>query len=82
MIDPRMCTTSLAIANLLVLLLICLVATGLVVRLGLYAGDVVLFCFVVLYELLVLQLVLLAIARRRSGTWTQQGGELSAALNS
>mmetsp|Transcript_116517 Transcript_116517/g.323937 ORF Transcript_116517/g.323937 Transcript_116517/m.323937 type:complete len:293 (-) Transcript_116517:197-1075(-) len=66
LIDMRTCMALVAYLGVLVLVL--LVACVLIVTQRYYAGDVVLCCIIALYELSILQIVALAVARRRGAT--------------
>mmetsp|Transcript_63625 Transcript_63625/g.99071 ORF Transcript_63625/g.99071 Transcript_63625/m.99071 type:complete len:454 (+) Transcript_63625:65-1426(+) len=73
LVDMRTCLA--LVVYLGVLLLVLLIACVLIVMQRFYAGDVILSCIIILYELSVLQIVALAIARRRgmlSGSAAQQ----------
>lgn len=65
LVDTKTCLALLLFLGVLVLVL--LVACFLIVTERFYAGDVVMCCIVVLYELSVLQIVALHVARRRGG---------------
>mmetsp|Transcript_66999 Transcript_66999/g.173724 ORF Transcript_66999/g.173724 Transcript_66999/m.173724 type:complete len:417 (-) Transcript_66999:238-1488(-) len=65
LVDTKTCLALLLFLAVLVLVL--LVACFLIVTERFYAGDVVMCCIVVLYELSVLQIVALHVARRRGG---------------
>eukprot|EP00434_Breviolum_minutum_P041327 symbB.v1.2.036765.t1/scaffold5262.1/size29222/2 len=75
LIDTRTCVALVIYLGLLIVAII--IACLLIVTQGFWAGDVVLCCIIALYELSVLQLVMLAILRRRdiatTGTQTRQG---------
>mmetsp|Transcript_24858 Transcript_24858/g.70767 ORF Transcript_24858/g.70767 Transcript_24858/m.70767 type:complete len:359 (+) Transcript_24858:135-1211(+) len=64
LVDMRTCLALMAYLGVLVLVLI--IACVLIVTQRFYAGDVVLCCIIALYELSVLQVVALTVARRRS----------------
>lgn len=64
LVDMRTCG-ALAV-YLGVIILVLLIACTLIVTQRFYAGDVVLCCIIALYELSVMQIVVLAVARRRS----------------
>jgi len=64
LVDMRTCVALMVYLGVLILVL--LVACALIVMQQFYAGDVVLCCIIALYELSVLQIVALAVARRRS----------------
>jgi len=81
LVDMRTCF-ALAV-YLAVLILVLLVACTLIVMQQFYAGDVVLCCIIALYELSVLQIVALAVARRRSAmvsaaASTEQGNDVES----
>lgn len=63
LVDMRTCFALMVYLGVLILVL--LVACTLIVMQQFYAGDVVLCCIIALYELSVLQIVALAVARRR-----------------
>jgi len=72
LIDTRTCVALVIYLGMLIVAII--IACLLIVTQGFWAGDVVLCCIIALYELSVLQLVMLAILRRRdiATTATQQ----------
>mmetsp|Transcript_192 Transcript_192/g.461 ORF Transcript_192/g.461 Transcript_192/m.461 type:complete len:357 (+) Transcript_192:37-1107(+) len=66
LIDTRTCVALVIYLGVLIVAIV--VSCVLIVTRGFWAGDVVLCCIIALYELSVLQLVLLAILRRRDTT--------------
>jgi len=66
LVDMKTCLA--LVVYLGVLILVLLIACVLIVMQRFYAGDVILCCIIALYELSVLQIVALAVARRRSIT--------------
>jgi len=76
LIDMKTCLALVAYLGVIVLVL--LVACVLIVMQRFYAGDVILCCIIALYELSVLQIVAMAVARRRSITPTTTRGRTAA----
>lgn len=68
LIDTRTCVSLMVYVSLLVMVL--LAACVLIVMQKFYAGDVVLCCIIAFYELSVLQIVVIAVGRRRHGMIT------------
>lgn len=77
LIDMKTCLALVAYLGVIVLVLV--VACVLIVMQRFYAGDVILCCIIALYELSVLQIVAMAVARRRSTTPTPTRGSTAAA---
>ncbi|CAE7451667.1 unnamed protein product [Symbiodinium sp. CCMP2592] len=76
LIDTRTCIALVIYLGVLIVAIV--VACLLIVTRGFWAGDVVLCCIIALYELSVLQLVLLAILRRRDTTLQSAGTRQAA----
>eukprot|EP00439_Symbiodinium_sp_Y106_P062948 s1935_g9.t1 len=78
LIDTRTCIALVIYLGVLIVAIV--VACLLIVTRGFWAGDVVLCCIIALYELSVLQLVLLAILRRRDTTLQSAGTRPSTSV--
>jgi len=79
LVDMRTCMA--LVVYLAVLVVVLLAACVLIVTHRFYAGDVVLCCVIVLYELSILQVVALAVARRRGAAVAAPEGDAGGTEN-